>query len=136
MQSIIESLYYAKPEAYSPEDFRVFEAFKAGLNRGEFRAAEPDGSTSTGWRVNSWVKQGILLGFRMGVIADMSAGLPFYDKSTYPVRRLSPDAGVRIVPGGSSVRDGAFLGKGVTCMPPMFVNVGAYIGEGTMVDSH
>jgi 2,3,4,5-tetrahydropyridine-2-carboxylate N-succinyltransferase len=136
MQSIIESLYYAKPEAYSPEEFRVFEAFKAGLNRGEFRAAEPDASTSTGWRVNSWVKQGILLGFRMGVIADMSAGLPFYDKSTYPVRRLTPDAGVRIVPGGSSVRDGAFLGKGVTCMPPMFVNVGAYIGEGTMVDSH
>jgi 2,3,4,5-tetrahydropyridine-2,6-dicarboxylate N-succinyltransferase len=136
MQSQIEALYYAKPEAYGAEDFRLFDAFKAALNRGEIRAAEPDDSSDTGWRVNAWVKQGILLGFRMGAIVDMSAGLPYFDKSTYPVRAFTPESAVRIVPGGSSVRDGAYLGKGVTCMPPMFVNVGAWIGEGTMIDSH
>jgi 2,3,4,5-tetrahydropyridine-2-carboxylate N-succinyltransferase len=136
MQAQIESLYTAKPATYTPDDFQLFADFKAALNRGEIRAAEPDETSDTGWRVNSWVKQGILLGFRMGGIVDMTAGLPFFDKSTYPVRQLTADAGVRIVPGGSSVRDGVFLGKGVTCMPPMYINVGAYVGEGTMVDSH
>jgi 2,3,4,5-tetrahydropyridine-2-carboxylate N-succinyltransferase len=138
MQSAIEALYDAKPEAYSAEDFRLFNAFKAALNSGEIRAAQPDASSRAGWRVNAWVKQGILLGFRMGKIVDMSVGLPFYDKSTYPVKRFPPPpkTKVRIVPGGSSIRDGAFLGDGVTCMPPMFINVGAYIGEGTMIDSH
>jgi len=136
MQSQIEALYYAKPEAYDAEDFRLFDAFKAALNRGAIRAAEPHDFSDTGWRVNSWVKQGILLGFRMGGIVDMSAGLPYFDKSTYPVRSFTAASGVRIVPGGSSIRDGAYLGKGVTCMPPMFVNVGAYVGESTMIDSH
>ncbi len=136
MQSAIESLYYAKPEAYRAEDFRLFADFKTALNRGEIRAAEPDASSDTGWRVNAWVKEGILLGFRMGSIVDMSAGLPFFDKSTYPLKPVTAESGVRIVPGGSSVRDGVYLGKGVTCMPPMFVNVGAYVGEGTMIDSH
>jgi 2,3,4,5-tetrahydropyridine-2,6-dicarboxylate N-succinyltransferase len=136
MQSQIEALYDAKPEAYSAEHFRLFDAFKAALNSGEIRAAEPDASSNAGWRVNAWVKQGILLGFRMGKVVDMSVGLPFFDKSTYPVRSFTPESGVRIVPGGSSVRDGAYLGRGVTCMPPMFVNVGAYVGEGTMIDSH
>jgi 2,3,4,5-tetrahydropyridine-2-carboxylate N-succinyltransferase len=136
MQSQIEALYYAKPEAYRAEDFRLFADFKTALNRGEIRAAEPDESSNDGWTVNSWVKQGILLGFRMGAIVDMSAGLPFFDKSTYPLRPLTAQSGVRVVPGGSSIRDGVYLGKGVTCMPPMFVNVGAYVGEGTMIDSH
>jgi 2,3,4,5-tetrahydropyridine-2,6-dicarboxylate N-succinyltransferase len=136
MQSEIEALYFAKPDTYTPADHRLFGAFKAALNSGEIRAAEPDEFSATGWRVNAWVKQGILLGFRMGAIVDMSAGLPFFDKSTYPVRRFTPEDGVRIVPGGSSIRDGAYLGKGVTCMPPMFVNVGAHVGEGTMIDSH
>jgi 2,3,4,5-tetrahydropyridine-2,6-dicarboxylate N-succinyltransferase len=138
MQPAIETLYYANPETYIPEDFRLFADFKTALNSGEIRAAEPDESAATGWRVNAWVKQGILLGFRMGKVVDMSVGLPFYDKSTYPVKRFPPPpkTKVRIVPGGSSIRDGAFLGDGVTCMPPMFVNVGAYVGEGTMIDSH
>jgi 2,3,4,5-tetrahydropyridine-2-carboxylate N-succinyltransferase len=136
MQSAIEALYDSKPEAYSAEDFRLFDAFKSALNRGEIRAAQPDESSDTGWRVNAWVKQGILLGFRMGVIVDMSAGLPFFDKSTYPLKPLTAQSGVRVVPGGSSIRDGVYLGKGVTCMPPMFVNAGAYVGEGTMIDSH
>jgi len=116
-----------------------FEDFKAALNRGEIRAAEPDPSSSTGWRVNAWVKQRILDGFREGKIVDMSIDAekqPFFDKHTYPVRRIGLDDGVRLVPGGSSIRDGCFVGRGVTCMPPMYINVGAYVGEGTMVDSH
>lgn len=112
----------------------LFQRFKEALNRGEVRAAEPDPGSAVGWKVNAWVKQGILLGFRLGKIVDMSAGLPFQDKDTYPPRK--PGEGVRIVPGGSSIRDGVYLGKGVTCMPPMFINTGAWVDDGTMVDSH
>ena len=89
--------------------------------------------------MNGWVKKGILLGFRLGAIVDMSidpARQPWFDKATYPVKRFDADSGVRIVPGGSSIRDGCYVGKGVTCMPPMYINVGAYVGDGTMVDSH
>jgi len=121
------------------EHFRIFQRFKDALNAGEVRAAEPDASAATGWRVNAWVKKGILLGFRMGTIVDMSVDesrQPFYDKSTYPVKAITEDSGIRLVPGGSSIRDGCFVGRGVTCMPPMFINVGAYVGDGTMVDSH
>ena len=99
----------------------------------------PTRASRSGWRANAWVKKGILLGFRMGAIVDMSidaARQPFFDKSTYPVKRFAADSGVRIVPGGSSMRDGCFVGTGVTCMPPMFINAGAYVDEGTMVDSH
>jgi len=139
LQSEIEALYYGMPADYADDDFRLFAAFKAELNHGHIRAAEPDPASPTGWRVNAWVKKGILLGFRMGGIVDMSIHdehMPCFDKSTYPVKRFSVQSQVRIVPGGSSVRDGVFVGKGVTCMPPMFINVGAYVGEGTMVDSH
>jgi len=137
--SQIERLFDNPPAEYSGDHFRLFSEFKDALNRGQLRAAEPDSTTHSGWRTNTWVKKGILLGFRMGVIVDMSidaARQPFVDKSTYPVRALSPADGVRIVPGGSSIRDGSFIGRGVVCMPPMFVNVGAYVGEGTMIDSH
>jgi 2,3,4,5-tetrahydropyridine-2-carboxylate N-succinyltransferase len=116
-----------------------FDEFKQLLNTGAIRAAEPDPTTPTGWRVNAWVKKGILTGFRIGGIVDMSidaAKLPFFDKSTYPVKALRADSGVRIVPGGSSIRDGAYVARGVTCMPPMYINVGAYVDEGTMIDSH
>ena len=135
----IERLFDKAPAHYVEEHFRLFRDFKAGLNCGEIRAAEPDPSTKTGWRANAWVKKGILLGFRMGAIADMSIDpvkQPFFDKSTYPARAFTAADGVRIVPGGSSIRDGSFIGRGVICMPPMFVNVGAYVGEGTMIDSH
>jgi 2,3,4,5-tetrahydropyridine-2,6-dicarboxylate N-succinyltransferase len=121
------------------EQLSQFEEFKAALNRGEIRAAEPDPSSPAGWKVNAWVKEGILAGFRLGAIVDMSidtAKQPFFDKHTYPVRKFTPADGVRIVPGGSSIRDGCYIGKGVTCMPPMYINVGAYVGDGTMVDSH
>jgi len=139
MQQKIEELFDSPPEQYTAQHHALFAAFKDALNAGRIRAAEPDPASPTGWRVNAWVKKGILLGFRMGAIVDMSidaARQPWFDKSTYPVRRLSPDSGVRVVPGGSSIRDGVFLGRGVTCMPPMYINVGAWVGDGTMIDSH
>jgi 2,3,4,5-tetrahydropyridine-2,6-dicarboxylate N-succinyltransferase len=139
LQSQIEGLFENPPVSYREEHFELFKSFKTALNRGEIRAADPDASAPTGWKANAWVKKGILLGFRMGVIVDMSVDAkrqPFFDKSTYPARSVSISDGVRIVPGGSSIRDGAYLGRGVICMPPMFVNVGAYVGEGTMIDSH
>src|SRR5262249_10102560 len=123
LQARIEQYFENKPERYTEEHFALFNEFKSKLNAGEIRAAEPDPSSHTGWRVNVWVKKGILLGFRMGGIIDMSidaARQPWLDKSTYPVRRVAPTDGVRIVPGGSSIRDGSYLGKGVTCMPPMY----------------
>ncbi len=139
MRNEIEKLFDQKPGAYTDEDFRLFYEFKDALNQGRIRAAEPDRSAPSGWRVNGWVKKGILAGFRMGGIVDMSVDAtrqPFLDKSTYPVKRFTPTDGVRIVPGGSSIRDGVYIGKGVTCMPPMYINVGAYVDDGTMVDSH
>jgi 2,3,4,5-tetrahydropyridine-2-carboxylate N-succinyltransferase len=139
LPSQIEELFDSPPSQYIEEHFRLFQEFKDGLNRGEIRAAEPDSTSHSGWRVNPWVKKGILLGFRMGTIADMSidaARQPFIDKSTYPVHAVSISDGIRIVPGGSSIRDGSFIGRGVVCMPPMFVNVGAYVGANTMIDSH
>ena len=139
MQAAIEQLFDYKPERYTPEHFALFSQFKAALNHGEIRAAVPDASEPSGWRVNGWVKKGILVGFRLGGTIDMSidpAKQPYLDKSTYPVRQVDASDGVRIVPGGSSIRDGVYLGRGVTCMPPMYINVGAYVGDGTMVDSH
>jgi 2,3,4,5-tetrahydropyridine-2-carboxylate N-succinyltransferase len=106
----------------------TFTRLRAALSAGEARAAEPDPTSPSGWRVNAWVKQGILLGFRFGDVIDVSADegrWPFADKDTLPLRRLAPGGNVRIVPGGSSVRDGAFLGRGVVCMPPMYINIGA-----------
>lgn len=139
MQSDIERLFDEKPQSYTDEDFRLFQQFKNVLNAGEIRAASPDSTTRTGWRVNTWVKKGILLGFRMGVTVDMSvsaARQPWLDKSTFPVKQFGPGDGVRIVPGGSSIRDGCYIGRGVTCMPPMYINAGTWVGDGTMIDSH
>lgn len=139
LEAEIERLFDDQPEVFTEEHFRLFQRFKDELNAGRVRAAQPDPASPSGWRVNAWVKKGILLGFRMGALVDMSvdaARQPFFDKATYPVKRLTAADGVRIVPGGSSIRDGCFVGRGVTCMPPMFINVGSYVGEGTMVDSH
>ncbi|HEV2800754.1 MAG TPA: 2,3,4,5-tetrahydropyridine-2,6-dicarboxylate N-succinyltransferase [Pyrinomonadaceae bacterium] len=133
----IEALAAKAPGDYTEADFALFAEFKQALNRGEARAAERGGDGA--WRVNAWVKRGILAGFRMGALADMSPqdrSLQFFDKDTYPIRRFNTQDSVRIVPGGSSVRDGAYLAPGVVCMPPMYVNVGAYVDEGTMIDSH
>jgi 2,3,4,5-tetrahydropyridine-2-carboxylate N-succinyltransferase len=139
MQQSIEALFDAKLDAYTEAHFRLFDEFKQALNEGRARAAEPDAAAKSGWRVNGWVKKGILLGFRMGSLVDMSIDAsrqPFFDKATYPVRALKLDSGVRVVPGGSSIRDGCYLGRGVTCMPPMYINTGAWVGGGTMIDSH
>jgi 2,3,4,5-tetrahydropyridine-2,6-dicarboxylate N-succinyltransferase len=139
LEKQIEALFDAKPPRYTTEHRRLFLTFKKELNAGRIRSAEPDTSQPTGWRTNSWVKKGILVGFRMGAIVDMSvhaAKQPFFDKDTYPVRRFSKKDAVRIVPGGSSIRDGCYIGRDVVCMPPMFVNAGAYVGDGTMIDSH
>ncbi|HEV8168986.1 MAG TPA: 2,3,4,5-tetrahydropyridine-2,6-dicarboxylate N-succinyltransferase [Pyrinomonadaceae bacterium] len=121
---------------FSAEDRAVFEELKRALNRGEVRAAEK--SESGKWVVNSWVKQGVLLGFRMGTITDVSSSdsFKFFDKDTYPVRPTTIEENVRIVPGGSTIRDGVYIAPGVVCMPPMFVNTGAYVDAGTMIDSH
>jgi len=132
----IEALAAKVDPGFTAEDRALFAAFKTALNAGEIRAAEKNSSGN--WTVNPWVKQGILLGFRMGTMVDMSANGPlrFFDKDTYPVHPLTTKDEVRIVPGGSSIRDGAFIARSVVCMPPMYVNAGAYVDEGTMIDSH
>ena len=117
----------------------AFFDLQAQLGSGQVRAAEPDAAAPTGWRVNGWVKQGILLGFRFGDVVDVSADhgrWPFYDKDTMPLKKPGAAAGVRIVPGGSTIREGAFVASSVVCMPPMYINIGAYVGEGSLVDSH
>ena len=139
LRTRVEALVAAGDAASRDEAREAFVGLRAALSRGEARAAEPDAASPTGWRVNVWVKQGILLGFRHGALADASADhgrWPFFDKDTLPVKRVALEDGVRIVPGGSSVRDGAFLGRGVIAMPPMYVNIGAYVGDGSMIDSH
>ena len=134
----IERHFAAGPAAVGDAAaMKAFERLREALERGEVRAAAPDAKSATGWRVNAWVKQGILLGFRLGVLAELQAGpLSFVDKHTFPPRQFTTDDGVRVVPGGSSVRAGAYVARGAVCMPPMYVNTGAYVDEGTMVDSH
>ena len=132
----IEELAARSSKVYTATDRALFAEFKAVLNSGAIRAAERDSDGR--WHANRWVKQGILLGFRLGSLVDMSVGrsLRFFDKDTYPTRAFTVTDNVRIVPGGSSIRDGAFVAPSVVCMPPMYVNAGAYVDEGTMIDSH
>ncbi len=136
LQSTIEALASAGAHTDRAAARAAFDQLKAELEAGAVRSAEPDSGSPTGWRVNRWVKQGILLGFRFGDLVDMSAGLPFSDKDTQSVQRFGIDRGVRVVPGGSAIRGGAFVARSVICMPPMYINIGAYVGEGTLVDSH
>jgi 2,3,4,5-tetrahydropyridine-2-carboxylate N-succinyltransferase len=138
LKDMVERSFAAGPAAVG--DVVAMDAFMAlreSLEKGLVRAAEPDPEAPFGWRVNGWVKQGILLGFRLGVLVDVGGEpLAFVDKHTFPARRFATEDGVRIVPGGSAIRAGAFVAPGVVCMPPMYINAGAYVGEGTMVDSH
>lgn len=132
----IERLYALGAEAKNDRSaLSTFHLFREALTRGEVRSAEHDGAC---WKTNVWVKQGILLGFRLGELEGMDDGptLSFVDKATYPTRRFTPQDRVRIVPGGSSVRVGAYVAPSVICMPPMYINVGAYVDEGSLVDSH
>lgn len=137
LRAQIEELFQlpASAVAEHPQARAVAAALIEGLNKGTIRSAEPldDGS----WRVNTWVKQGILVCFRLGRNIDMSAaGLAFFDKDTLPLRPLTVEDGVRVVPGGSSIRTGCYVASSVICMPPMYINIGSYVDEGTMVDSH
>jgi 2,3,4,5-tetrahydropyridine-2,6-dicarboxylate N-succinyltransferase len=156
LQQKIEELYARGMRECSEEYFRAFDEFKAALNEGRIRAAEPDPNSPTGWKVNAWVKKGILLGFRIGRIVEMTVApvsppagtsssrengaarieAQFRDKHTYPLKKIPPEQNVRVVPGGSSIRDGCYIGKGVVCMPPMYVNAGAYVDDGALIDSH
>jgi 2,3,4,5-tetrahydropyridine-2-carboxylate N-succinyltransferase len=135
LKAAIERLASLGEIENDPEARRVFFEFRDALTSGKVRAAEKDGAR---WVVNTWVKRGILLGFRLGELSEMGNGsvLSFVDKDTFPARHFQVADRVRIVPGGSSVRVGAYVAPSVICMPPMFINVGAYVDEGTMVDSH
>jgi 2,3,4,5-tetrahydropyridine-2-carboxylate N-succinyltransferase len=136
LRTELERFASGVPQGEEPAALDAFRRLKTELNAGRVRAAErgDDGR----WRANAWVKAGILLGFRLGRVGPAAPGGPFsfYDKDTYPLRVLGPDDGVRVVPGGSAIRDGCYVARGVVCMPPMYINVGAYVDEGTMVDSH
>lgn len=136
LQAQVESFLTAGKTEFAAPDFELFTQFKNAINKGEIRAAqrEADGQ----WKVNAWVKGMILMGFKMGRLTDMSGGgaTKFFDKHTYPLHRFDLERNVRIVPGGTSVRDGCFVASGVVIMPPSYINVGAYVDEGTMVDSH
>jgi 2,3,4,5-tetrahydropyridine-2-carboxylate N-succinyltransferase len=138
LQKSIETYFQTGADAAAdPAAMDAFFALRAALERGEVRAASPHADAPTGWRVNAWVKQGILLGFRLGILEEIEAGpFSFVDKHTFPPRRFGAGDGVRVVPGGSAIRAAAFVARGVVCMPPMYINAGAYVDEGTMVDSH
>ena len=144
LEQTIENFFAEGSLAVGNKDaLKAFHQLRDGLEDGILRSAEPDASQPTGWRVNAWVKRGILLGFRLGALKDMSivshllpGQISFVDKETYPARTFGVNDGVRIVPGGSSVRSGAYLAKGVVMMPPAYVNVGAFVDESTMIDSH
>ena len=135
LQNNIETLF-AKTE-FTAEDRAVYEEFKTALRRGEIRSAEKDADGN--WNANVWVKQGLLLGFRMGKMIEISQPtetLKFFDKDTFPLRPMELDDGVRIVVGGSAIRDGSYVAPSVVVVPPAYINVGSYVDEGTMVDSH
>jgi 2,3,4,5-tetrahydropyridine-2-carboxylate N-succinyltransferase len=139
LRETIEHLFTIGGGADKARARDAFFELQAALSRGHVRAAEPDKASPSGWRVNTWVKQGILLGFRFGDLVDCSSDhgkWPFFDKDTMTLRRPTLEDGVRIVPGGSTIRDGAFVSRSVVCMPPMYINIGAYVDEGTLVDSH
>ena len=139
LQQTIVRLFESGAGADKAEARAAFAELRQALDAGAVRSAERDPDSPTGWRVNAWVKQGILLGFRFGDVADVSADhgkWPFYDKDTLPLKKPGASAGIRIVPGGSTIREGAFIAAGVIVMPPAYVNIGAYVGEGTLIDSH
>jgi 2,3,4,5-tetrahydropyridine-2-carboxylate N-succinyltransferase len=139
LASDIERLYRQGASADKSESRTAFAKLRDALSAGRVRSAEPDVSAPTGWRVNAWVKQGILVGFRSGDLVDVSIdnGRWFFgDKDTLPLKPMHAGMGVRVVPGGSAIRDGAFVAKGVICVPPMYINIGAYVDEFSLIDSH
>jgi 2,3,4,5-tetrahydropyridine-2-carboxylate N-succinyltransferase len=138
LEQAIERHFSAGASAINdPAAMESFLALREALEQGQLRSASPDPTAPTGWRVNAWVKKGILLGFRIGTLQDFPAGALFFvDKHTYPVRHFTADDGIRVVMGGSSIRAGAYIARGVVCVPPSYINTGSWVDEGTMVDSH
>ena len=136
LRETIEQLFAQGVDAPRDAARAAVAALRESLSAGHVRAAEPDAAAPGGWRVNHWVKRGILLAFRFGVTVDASGSATFFDKDTLPLKRFEADTGVRIVPGGSSVRDGAYVGRGVICMPPMYINIGSWVGDESLIDSH
>lgn len=139
LEERVETFVGLGADASRDEARALVAEFRGALSAGSIRAAEPDAASLSGWRVNAWVKRGILLAFRFGEVVDMAVDhgrWPFFDRDTLPLKPLTIDSGVRIVPGGSSVRDGAYLGRGVICIPPMYINIGAWVGDETLIDSH
>jgi 2,3,4,5-tetrahydropyridine-2,6-dicarboxylate N-succinyltransferase len=137
LKSRIEGFFAAGAKATSDSAaMHAFLELRDALEAGKIRAAEPDANSPIGWRVNAWVKQGILLGFRLGHLEAVGHDLSFVDKHTFPARHFGADDGIRVVAGGSAIRAGSYVSKGVVCAPPMYINTGAYVDEGTMVDSH
>lgn len=146
LEQSIEHFFAQGPAAVgNPDALAAFHQLRDALEAGTLRSAQPDPTSPTGYRVNAWVKRGILLGFRLGALESMSGRSPagrsgdilsFVDKSTYPIRHFTPEQGIRIVPGGTSVRSGTHLAPGVVIVPPAYVNVGAFVDESTMIDSH
>jgi 2,3,4,5-tetrahydropyridine-2,6-dicarboxylate N-succinyltransferase len=136
LRATLERLADGVPRGEENTAFGAFERLKAGLNAGTIRAAERDADGS--WRANAWVKAGILLGFRLGTVAPVARGgpFPYFDKDSWPLKQISLADGIRVVPGGSSIRDGCYVAPGTVVMPPAFINTGAYVDEGTLVDSH
>jgi len=135
----IQRLFVLGPDAPRDEARAAFLRLREALSAGRVRAAEPDPSAPAGWKVNGWVKQGILVGFRCSEIVDRSIDhgrVSYTDKDTLPLKRIDPASGVRLVPGGSAIRDGAYIGRGVICMPPMYINLGAYVDDDALIDSH
>ncbi len=133
LQERIERLFERPEVTPGAEHFQAVDELREALNQGRARAAEP--AAGGQWKVNTWVKKGNLLAFRIGRITESEAGaLRFADKHTLPLRNIPP--GVRVVPGGSSLRDGCYLGSGVIVMPPSYVNIGAYVDDGSLIDSH
>ena len=140
LQASIERHFAAGSAAISdPDAMTAFLSLRAALESGQLRSASPDAGSPTGWRVNAWVKQGILLGFRIGVLEDFptpsssSSALSFVDKHTFPARHFTASDGVRLVIGGSAIRAGAYVARGVVCAPPMYINAGSFVDEGTIV---
>lgn len=136
LKNRIEELYESGVSINKSDIAQLAVELLGQLNRGEIRSAEPDGRGD--WKVNAWIKQGILLLFKHSDIVDMSIdkNFAFYDKNTIPLKPITLEDSIRMVPGGSSIRTGAYVAKGVICMPPMYINIGSYVDEGSMIDSH
>lgn len=136
LQERVETLFAQGAEVDRKAARACVKELRAALSAGTVRSAEPNAASASGWRVNTWVKRGILLAFRTGAIVEFEGMGYFADKDTLPLKHFPEESNIRVVPGGSSVRDGVYVGRNVIFMPPMYVNIGAWIGDDSLIDSH